>query len=118
MSKLFEILFKEPIKIVAETPGEAVLKFAEMIDKEMDLNAFFYATEKTEVERNQEELAEFFMENYLEEIIGDSEDIFDEDVKDIAWRGVQYWYSGNVDGTQYDCLILGLEDWKRENGYR
>lgn len=109
----FEILFNEPVVIEAENAGDAVVKFAEMIECQ-DLNRWFYGTTKTKVEREMEELAEFFKEewgSWLQERYGISEEDFDE----IAHGGVEYWYSGNVDGTQYDCLMLSLEDWERNN---
>ena len=44
--KTFEIVFKEPVQFNVETKEEAIVKFAEMLDKYLDLNQFFTATEK------------------------------------------------------------------------
>ena len=113
----FEILFKEPVKIEAETADEAMAKFAEMFERSMDMNDLFYADERDEIQRDKDELAEFFMDQFYDDIVDDDEDMTEDDIKNIAYRGVEYWYKGNVDGTQWDCLMLGRNDWRREHGY-
>ena len=111
----FYIIFKEPITIEAKTKEEAVIKFAEMIDKYQDLNMFFTATTETQTDREKAELAEFFIEEFYDDIVGDDYYMTQEDVAEVAWKGVERWYSGKDDGSQFDCLMRGLEDWRKEH---
>ena len=119
MAQTYEILFTKPIKIEAGTPAQAMTKFASMLRKCAGVDRLFYATTKTETERDMDNLAEFFVSNWGDELSDTwSEEtgnvIPDDQLYEIAERGVDYWYSGNVDGTQYDCLMLGFQDWRNE----
>lgn len=67
-------------------------------------------------EKAREDLAQFFIDEWFDDITR-YHAMTEDDIKAVAKRGVEYWYSGETDDEQWDCLMLAVRDWERENMY-
>lgn len=120
----FEIKFKNPVWIKADTKEEAIVKFAQMIEENLDLNLWF----KTKVKkRNLEEL----LDHSYESVIGpntnqiyaydnDTDEFIDPPASVIKELDAKRNWRNDPDGyaADFQCILDTKPEWLLDITFR